>query len=137
MVPTLLTEQGHHLCSLWSRDRKGHAHRACAAPLAVGMVQVGCVLLNPHMHPKNILMNVAHSSQGFLTLKGQTLLGPFPEVWEQQRGREAFGAGREREPRSPAPGASQLKTLRGGMKFSPGTSLLHTATFQKFNVNMQ
>lgn len=72
MAPAPLTEQGHHLCSLWSRGRKGHAHRACAAPLAVGMVQVGCVLLNPHMHPKNTLVNAAHSSQGLLTLKGDT-----------------------------------------------------------------
>lgn len=62
MAPAPLTEQGHHLCSLWSRGRKGHARRACAAPLAVGMVQVGYVLLDPYMHPKNILRNATPSS---------------------------------------------------------------------------
>lgn len=50
---------------------------------------------------------------------------------------KAVGAGRERGSRSPALGTSWLKPLRGGMKFSPSTSLLHTATFQKLNVNMQ
>lgn len=54
MAPALLTEQGHHqLLSLVQRQ-EGTCSRACAAPLAAGMVQVGYVLLHPHMHPKNL-----------------------------------------------------------------------------------
>lgn len=70
------------------------------------MVQVGNVLLDPYRHPKNISMDAAPSSQQKgqgSSLSKKALLGAFPEVWEQQRGREAVGAGRERGPMSPSP----------------------------------
>lgn len=82
-------------------------------------------------------MNATPSSQQ----KGQgsspskeALLGAFPEVWEQQGGREG---GRERGIKVPSPWGTTAKNLSERRdEVSPSASLLHTATFQKFSVNM-
>lgn len=144
MAPAALREQGHHLCpprtpSLLSQDiisalpgpgAGRDMHMECM------MVQVGNVLLNPYLHPKNISMNATASAQ-----KGQ---GSSPQRRHcsvrigssTERGRLLGQAGRGDQGPQPL-GHHSKKSLRGEMKFSPSTSLLHTATFQKFNVNMQ
>lgn len=70
-------------CSTGSRDGAGRV----------------CATASPHAPYKPFSMNASPSSQQ----KGQgspsskeALLGSFPEVWEQQGGREAVGASRER-----------------------------------------
>lgn len=143
MAPAALREQGHHLCSprtpsllSLGQGQEGTCTWNVCCSTGSRDVQVGNVLLNPYLHPKNISMNATASAQ-----KGQ---GSSPQRRHcsvrigssTERGRLLGQAGRGDQGPQPL-GHHSKKSLRGEMKFSPSTSLLHTATFQKFNVNMQ